>query len=220
MPHRVRTPDDPTSRLRLAARTGKIHPLQRLLQRDPSYINEAREEDGWTALHLASFWGHVDCVKALLSAGAATDLVDIEGRTALHMACLYGEAQSVRLLLEANADATLMGRASKTALDFAHESGATDCVALLLAHEAAPVEVEIVGECTEAENDMAFNQAVDNTPMASDRGRKRPTTEATAAMVQHAKRRRPVGRRSAGEMPRLEPTVSTMQDGREVIVIN
>jgi len=211
MPHRVRTPDDPTSRLRLAARTGKLYPLQRILQRDPAYINEAREEDGWTALHLASFWGHVDCVKALLTAGAAADLMDIEGRTALHMACLYGEAQSVRLLLEANADAALMGRAGKTALDFAHESGATDCVAMLLAHEAAPVEVEIVGESLNA-----FNQPADNTPTASDRGRKRPTTEATAAMMQHAKRRRPSGRRPAGEMPRLETT----HDGREVIVIN
>jgi len=214
MPHRVRTPDDPTSRLRLAARTGKHQALEQILRRDPAYINEAREEDGWTALHLSCFWGHFDCVKALLSAGAAADLMDIEGRTALHMACLYGEVQAVRLLLEANADATLMGRAGKTALDFAHESGATDCVALLLAHESPPAEVEIVGERTKAQ------KAVDNTPTASDRGRKRPTTEATAAMMQHAKRRRPTGRRAAGEMPYLEQAGSGAQNDREVIVIS
>ena len=142
MPHRVRSPDDPTARLRLAARTGKLSALQKLLGREPPWrINEAREEDGWTALHLACFWGHAACAKALIRAGAAVDLPDIEGRTALHMACLYGESEAVRLLLNAYADKTLVaGKSGKTALDLAHESDATGCVALLLEHDMPPVE--------------------------------------------------------------------------------
>ena len=78
MPHRVRSPDDPTARLRLAARTGKLSALQKLLGREPPWrINEAREEDGWTALHLACFWGHSDCARALIRGGAAVDVQDI-----------------------------------------------------------------------------------------------------------------------------------------------
>ena len=34
MPHRVRSPDDPTARMRLAARAGKLTVLQRLSLRD------------------------------------------------------------------------------------------------------------------------------------------------------------------------------------------
>ena len=137
MPHRVRSPDDPTARLRLAARSGKLSSLQKVLGREPPWrINEAREEDGWTALHLACFWGHSDCARALIRGGAAVDVQDIEGRTALHMACLYGEAEAVRLLLNAKADKSrVAGRSGKTALDFAHESGSTGCLALLLEHE-------------------------------------------------------------------------------------
>ena len=61
MPHRVRTPDDPTAKLRLAARTGKLSALNKQLFRDSSCVNDARDEDGWTALHLSCFWGHVEC---------------------------------------------------------------------------------------------------------------------------------------------------------------
>ena len=149
MPHRVRSPDDPTARLRLAARTGKLSALQKLLGREPPWrINEAREEDGWTALHLACFWGHAACAKALIRAGAAVDLPDIEGRTALHMACLYDEPEAARLLLNAYADKTFVaGNSGKTALDLAHESGATGCVALLLEHDMPPVK-PVFGERT------------------------------------------------------------------------
>ena len=144
MPHRVRSPDDPTARMRLAARAGKLSVLQKLISREPSWrINEARDEDGWTALHLASFWGHIDCVKTLIRAGAAVDQRDVEGRTALHMACLYGEAEAVKVLLKAKAEKNLLaGRAGKTALEFAIESGSSSCATLLAEHvtPAPPVE--------------------------------------------------------------------------------
>lgn len=217
MPHRVRTPDDPTARLRLAARTGKASALHKLLGKDRARVNDARDEDGWTALHLACFWGHVECVKALLGAGAVVDLADIEGRTALHMACLYGEAASVQLLLDANADTSLLaGRAGKTALEYAHESGSTSCATMLVAHDAACFadEVEVVGELSKADKDAELRKhAVHlDTPTGTDRLRKRPVTEATAAAMQHgvAKRRR---RPSAGELPKLRHT-------REVVVLD
>ena len=210
MPHRVRSPDDPTARLRLAARAGKLGALQKLLSREPSWrINEAREEDGWTALHLSCFWGHVDCAKALIRAGAAVDQRDVEGRTALHMACLYGEAEAVQVLLKAKAEQHLLaGRAGKTALEFANESGSSGCAALLQEHELTAVPpVEATGRRSDLLKSLDAAVVMD-TPLG--RACKRPLTDPTVVCM-HLDRRRPESRR-ATKMPKLS-------DG-EVIILS
>ena len=92
MPHRVRSPDDPTARMRLAARAGKLSVLQKLLSREPSWrINEAREEDGWTALaltiakgiapRLSIVWG-VE-IEWMLKGVCASECVDLRLRASL-----------------------------------------------------------------------------------------------------------------------------------------
>ena len=87
MPHRVRSPDDPTARMRLAARAGKLSVLQKLLSREPSWrINEAREEDGWTALHAAARKGSVDYIQLLLSHGGQ---INQQNAVRLSVVCIY-----------------------------------------------------------------------------------------------------------------------------------
>lgn len=46
---------------------------------------------GSTALHCASGYGNLGTVRALLEAGASTDLRDMEGKTPHDLAKLYGE---------------------------------------------------------------------------------------------------------------------------------
>ena len=46
----------------------------------------AKENDGWTALHLAARNGKLDCVKALIEAGADLNAQKNDGSTALHLA--------------------------------------------------------------------------------------------------------------------------------------
>ena len=200
MPHRVRSPDDPTARMRLAARAGKLSVLQKLLSREPSWrINEAREEDGWTALHLACFWGHIDCVKTLIRAGAAVDQRDVEGRTALHMACLYGEAEAVKVLLKAKAEKNLLaGRAGKTALEFAIESGSSSCATLLAEHVVPIPPAEGTGRRSDLLKSLDAAVVLD-TPLG--RACKRPLTDPTVIGM-HLDRRRPESRR-ATKMPKL-----------------
>ena len=200
MPHRVRSPDDPTARMRLAARAGKLSVLQKLLSREPSWrINEAREEDGWTALHLASFWGHIECVKTLIRAGAAVDQRDVEGRTALHMACLYGEAEAVKVLLKAKAEKNLLaGRAGKTALEFAIESGSSSCATLLAEHVTPVPPAEGTGRLNRLLKSLDAAVVLD-TPQG--RACKRPLTDPTVVGM-HLDRRRPESRR-ATKMPKL-----------------
>lgn len=56
--------------------------------------------DGDTALHLACLYGHEECVKALLDAGAAADCVNAQdGSTTLHDAAAGGYLSICELLL-------------------------------------------------------------------------------------------------------------------------
>jgi len=73
---------------------------------------DARPEgDSFTALMIASYTGHTDCVAALLSAGADPNASGGSGHTPLIYACQCGHAASVSLLLEAGANprATALG---------------------------------------------------------------------------------------------------------------
>lgn len=65
------------------------------------------QEDGTTALMVASQLGHYFATKALLKANAHKDKQDKKGETALMMACKNGHAQIAKLLLEHGANFAL-----------------------------------------------------------------------------------------------------------------
>ena len=103
---------------------------------DPS----ARGADGFTALHLAAFFGGPDTVKALLAAGADPD-ADAENPLhvrPLHSAVASRDIDSVRALLEAGADPNVRQQGGYTPLHGAAHAGDAEMVELLLAHGADP----------------------------------------------------------------------------------
>ena len=63
---------------------------------------DARDEDGWTALHWAASEGRTACLKALLAAGASVHYVDISGATPLHY--VHGYTACIRALIAAGMD--------------------------------------------------------------------------------------------------------------------
>jgi uncharacterized protein len=95
--------------------------------------------DGWTALHLAAFFGRRETAKALLDAGAAIDALAHNRRAnmPLHAATAGRRVDLVDLLLEHDADVNSTTAEGWTQLHLAAHGGYLELVELLLARGAS-----------------------------------------------------------------------------------
>mmetsp|Transcript_9908 Transcript_9908/g.20631 ORF Transcript_9908/g.20631 Transcript_9908/m.20631 type:complete len:392 (+) Transcript_9908:30-1205(+) len=89
--------------LHAAAREGKLEELKKLIE-NPATISSSTfpntlDEAGQTPLHLATDRGHIDCVKALILAGADANSVDNDGISILQAAVIGGDRDCSKLLL-------------------------------------------------------------------------------------------------------------------------
>ncbi len=98
----------------------------------------ARNTDGWTLLHLASFFGHAQLAEALLKRGALVDARSTNAMesTSLHAAVAGQKTDLARLLLAAKADVNARQTGGWTPLHGAAQSGNRDLVELLIANGA------------------------------------------------------------------------------------
>ncbi|HEX8075576.1 MAG TPA: ankyrin repeat domain-containing protein [Thermoleophilaceae bacterium] len=124
-----------------AAAVGDVDRLKELIDGDPQ-LTRAFAADGFTALHLASFFGAAEAVRILLDRGAdpgaqaANDM-----RVApLHSAAAAGDRDAVGRLLEAGADPNARQRGGYTALHAAAGAGDRELAELLLSKGAKPDE--------------------------------------------------------------------------------
>jgi len=99
---------------------------------------EAHSSDGWTALHLAAFFGHAELASALLDRGAQVDARSTNSmqNTPLHAAVAGGKLEAVKLLLNRGADVNASQQGGWTALQAAAQNGNREMVEVLLAHGA------------------------------------------------------------------------------------
>jgi ankyrin repeat protein len=74
---------------------------------------------GWTPLHAASFWGHVQVVKELREYGADIDAKTKDGWTPLHCACCMGHLAVVQALHSRGANMEAQTNEGYTPLHFA-----------------------------------------------------------------------------------------------------
>jgi ankyrin repeat protein len=88
-----------------AAALGRSERVAELVAARPDAV-QAEAADGFTALHLAAFFGHLEAAAVLLEHGAAPDVVAGNGSQLrpLHSAATGGHAAIVGLLLERGAD--------------------------------------------------------------------------------------------------------------------
>ena len=89
-----------------AAKAGDVAAVRALLASDPSLL-DARDTDGSTPLHCATWKGQTDVVSVLLEAGADVNAVNQNshwGTTPLHAAAHANQAAIAKLLLGRGAD--------------------------------------------------------------------------------------------------------------------
>lgn len=76
--------------IQLAAERGRVDLIRLLLRFGADPAGGRDSYGGWTALHLAAHWGHMDAAETLRSFGANVDL---------HAACLLDDVTAVRAML-------------------------------------------------------------------------------------------------------------------------
>jgi len=120
-----------------SAAMGDLPELQRVIRLTP-VASDGRTTDGFSALHLAAFFGQDRAVRLLLAAGA-----DVEASGGpdgllrpLHSAAASRQASTVRILLGAGADPDARQSGGYTALQAAAQHANRAMAVALLAHGA------------------------------------------------------------------------------------
>ncbi len=120
-----------------AAALGSVPALRYTLQALPVAAH-AFSDDGFTALHLACFFGHEEAAALLLEHGADCNALATNGSLLrpLHSAATQGSVAICRLLLDAGADPNSSQQSGFTALHAAALQGNVVLGALLIARGA------------------------------------------------------------------------------------
>lgn len=142
-----------------AASFGDLDRLTEIVEADPP-LAAARSTDGFTALHLAAFFGKSDAARLLLMRGADPDAVGTGWMTgtALHSAVSGRHHDVAAILLDAGADPDLRQAMGWTPLHGAAHNGEIRTVELLLAHGAA---VDVVDDDGITASEMARSEGHD-----------------------------------------------------------
>ena len=116
----------------------------------PTYAN-AIGGYGGTALHSASYAGHIQVVRSLLKCGVDVDTPGYWAQSSLQLASIKGHLDIVLCLLDHGADAKFRDAKHRTPLDHAAAGGHLEIVRVLLGRDA----------------DVNYQDKVGSTPMAN-----------------------------------------------------
>ncbi|KAK7225425.1 hypothetical protein V2G26_013428 [Clonostachys chloroleuca] len=106
-----------------------------------SFLNQ-KDDDGNTALHLATENGHINAIHKLLCAGAEVDHCDDKYHTALHIAARRGNVEIIQLLLDFGSNARARDSNMRTPLHLAALAGHTDAASFLIGKGKEAVDME------------------------------------------------------------------------------
>ena len=122
-----------------AAALGRVERIRQLLRADPT-LASSYAPDGFPAVGLAAFFGHLDAVTAFIAAGAdihaaARNSFKVQ---AIHAAVASKNIEIVRAVLEAGADPNAAQQQGFRPIHEAGSSGSRELAELLLKYGADP----------------------------------------------------------------------------------
>jgi len=126
-----------------ASAVGLVDRVQEQVEKDPALVN-TYSHDGWTALHLASFFGHKDVASLLLARGADVNARSKSTRfakenTPLHAAAANRQVDVAEILIAHGADVNAKDGSGYTPLALAANSKNDLLVVILLEKGAQAV---------------------------------------------------------------------------------
>lgn len=155
---RVRAIVDADSSLAIfaAAMQGDAAALEALLAANRSLVT-AVSPDGWTALHLAAFFGGTEAVRALLNKGAAPTARSINAMAnlPLHAAAAGRHNAIAKLLIDHGAPANARQHGGWTALHAAAQNGDIELAEILL---DAGAEIDARADNNQCALDLALTK--------------------------------------------------------------
>lgn len=135
------------------AALGSADQLKAFLETEPSSIS-VHAPDGFTLLHLACFFDHIDIARLLIERGSDVNAIanNPSRVTPIHSAAACGSTEIVTLLLEHDADPNSQQHGDYTPLMSAAMHGNAAMAEALLAHNAS---LNITAEDGRTARDMA-----------------------------------------------------------------
>ncbi len=126
-------------RLFNASRDGNTEEAKRLIEiKAPvDWQNPDGDDEGETALWVASWKGNTDTARLLIESKAAVDKADKGGASPLYTASAWGKTDTVRLLIEGKAAVDKAEKDGATPLHAASQEGKTDTARLLIESKTA-----------------------------------------------------------------------------------
>jgi len=125
--NRVETP------LHYAAKKGNSKIIELLLDAGAN-INSTYNKFGSTPLHIATWFGHTDCVQLLIKRSAIIDNTNDHGSTPLHLAAWRNEPLCLEILLDNGSDFLKKSTTGEgnTPLYLAAKAGSLECLRILI----------------------------------------------------------------------------------------
>ena len=111
----------------------------------PQDVDSRCFDDGWTPLHVASTYGHVEVGRILIEHGADTTAQDNCEMTPLHIASRNGHIELARLLVEHGADVAARDQNRRTPLFWASTEGYLEMARFIIGRGADPTAQDDIG---------------------------------------------------------------------------